>query len=248
MQPARGHRPRRSGRTAGVLVVATTLLLGALPAAAAFNDVGPDHPFHDDITWMADLGIASGFPDGGFHPSEAVTRQSMAAFLHRLYGHVRRDPATIPDPAYNDVSATNTFRDDIAWMAALEITGGFPDGGFHPTAKVTRQSMAAFLHRLWLDLGYPDAGVDPMFSDVPPDHPFHDDIVWMATLEITGGFSDGTFRPTVAVSRGSMAAFIHRLFLHLGFVVDVETDSVDLIPGDGICADTVGDCSLRAAI
>ncbi|MEO6688811.1 MAG: right-handed parallel beta-helix repeat-containing protein [Dokdonella sp.] len=32
------------------------------------------------------------------------------------------------------------------------------------------------------------------------------------------------------------------------FNVDVETDSVDAIPGDGLCADAKGACSLRAAI
>jgi len=32
------------------------------------------------------------------------------------------------------------------------------------------------------------------------------------------------------------------------FVVDVTTDSVDALPGDGICADSVGACALRAAV
>lgn len=32
------------------------------------------------------------------------------------------------------------------------------------------------------------------------------------------------------------------------FTVDVATDSIDALPGDGICADTVAQCSLRAAI
>ena len=32
------------------------------------------------------------------------------------------------------------------------------------------------------------------------------------------------------------------------FAVDVTTDSVDAAPGDGVCADAAGDCSLRAAV
>ena len=32
------------------------------------------------------------------------------------------------------------------------------------------------------------------------------------------------------------------------FVVDTTVDSVDAVPGDGVCADALGDCSLRAAV
>jgi hypothetical protein len=39
---------------------------------------------------------------------------------------------------------------------------------------------------------------------------FFDEVEWLAEQEITGGFPDGTFRPANVVSRGSMAAFLHR--------------------------------------
>ena len=32
------------------------------------------------------------------------------------------------------------------------------------------------------------------------------------------------------------------------FVVDVEADRADALPGDGICADATGACPLRAAV
>lgn len=50
------------------------------------------------------------------------------------------------------------------------------------------------------------------FDDVPTSNPFHDEISWMVDVGITGGFSDGTYRPGSAVTRGSMAAFLQRLF------------------------------------
>jgi uncharacterized protein (DUF1800 family) len=48
------------------------------------------------------------------------------------------------------------------------------------------------------------------FSDVPPSHPFAPDIAWMVERGITHGHPDGTFRPAEPVSRGQMAAFLHR--------------------------------------
>jgi hypothetical protein len=50
------------------------------------------------------------------------------------------------------------------------------------------------------------------FDDVPTSNPFHDEISWMADAGITGGFSDGTFRPGDRVTRAQMAAFMQRLF------------------------------------
>ena len=48
------------------------------------------------------------------------------------------------------------------------------------------------------------------FRDVPATHPFAADITWMVDRGVTQGYPDGTFRPTAAVTRGQMAAFLHR--------------------------------------
>ncbi|OWY62253.1 hypothetical protein B7486_59420, partial [cyanobacterium TDX16] len=72
--------------------------------------------------------------------------QAMAAFMFRLAGEPPFDlPGT---PTFDDVSTSHPFFAEIEWLAAVEVTGGFPDGGYHPAAPVTRQAMAAFLFRL----------------------------------------------------------------------------------------------------
>jgi len=48
------------------------------------------------------------------------------------------------------------------------------------------------------------------FRDVRSAHPFCPQIGWLATSGITGGYPDGTFRPTDAVQRQAMAAFLYR--------------------------------------
>ncbi|MCC5954143.1 MAG: CocE/NonD family hydrolase [Acidimicrobiia bacterium] len=112
---------------------------------------------------------------------------------------------------FGDVDGDNTFCTDITWLADSGITGGFEDGSFKPTAPVSRQAMAAFLYR---KAGAPD-GADPAceeaaFSDVDVDHPFCGEIEWLANSGITGGFEDGSFKPTAPVSRQAMAAFLYR--------------------------------------
>ncbi|OWY61789.1 hypothetical protein B7486_61915 [cyanobacterium TDX16] len=51
---------------------------------------------------------------------------------------------------------------------------------------------------------------DATFRDVPPGHPFSDEIAFTADSGIAEGFPDGTFRPGEPVSRQAMAAFLQR--------------------------------------
>lgn len=104
--------------------------------------------FEADIAKLAAAGITQGCnpPDNTrFCPNDVVTRAQMAAFLVRAY-HL------------TDNGGGNTFRDDdgsifetdIAKLAAAGITRGCnppANTEFCPAAAVTREQMAAFLHR-----------------------------------------------------------------------------------------------------
>jgi putative N-acetylmannosamine-6-phosphate epimerase len=58
-----------------------------------------------------------------------------------------------------------------------------------------------------------------IFSDVSPVHPFFEEIEQLVALGITTGWPDGTFRPTLPVTRQAMAAFLFRAF-------DLETPDI----------------------
>lgn len=88
----RSGPPRRQRRQPGWLAlgaaVAVTAVLTSLTTAWAghqFSDVPDTHPFHGEIDWLVDAGIADGYADGTFKPANAVSRQAMAAFLKRFY-------------------------------------------------------------------------------------------------------------------------------------------------------------------
>jgi hypothetical protein len=170
-----------------------------------FLDVADDHAFATEIVWAVDHGITQGYTDGTFRPTEPVERQAMVAFLYRLSGS---PPGPFVDPGYTDVGPGHPFAIEIAWAAATGVTGGFSDGTFRPTNLVNRSSAAAFFHRL---AGAPPGPfVDPGYADVPVGHPFQNEIWWMATSGITGGYGDGTYRPGEPVTRQSATAFVYR--------------------------------------
>ena len=108
-----------------------------------FSDVPPSHQFFTAISWLAQSGITGGYADGTFRPAEPLSRQGMAAFLHRMAG----SPAgPFPDPGFSDVPPSG-FRTAIWWLAQSGITGGYDDGTFRPGGTLSRQGLAAFLHR-----------------------------------------------------------------------------------------------------
>jgi hypothetical protein len=175
------------------------------PIDHRFVDVWPDHPFFTEIEWLAASGITGGFADGTFRPTQPVTRESFAAFLHRVHGS---PPGPFPDPGFTDVPPGHPFYDEIAWMADAGLTEGVLTGTFQPKTGLTRQAMAAFLHRA--DGAPAGPFPDPGFTDVSPGHPFYDEIAWMAATGRSQGFSDGTYRPRETVTRQATAAFLAR--------------------------------------
>ena len=173
------------------------------------DDVG--HLFEADIEWAGATDISRGCnppSNTRFCPNDAVTRGAMAAFLVRAL-HL---PAASRDYFTDDDAST--FEDDINRLAESGITKGCnpPDNtAFCPTRIVNRAQMAAFLVRA-LDLT--DTGGGDLFID-DDGSIFEDDIDRLGAAGITKGCNppDNTmFCPGSPVSRGAMAAFLHRAF------------------------------------
>lgn len=83
-----------------IAVVSTAILLAVGSVAVAshnFTDVDEGNIFHDDIAWMAENGITYGYGDGTYGPKDFMTREQMAAFMHRLYNRIQRDIPEVPD-------------------------------------------------------------------------------------------------------------------------------------------------------
>lgn len=172
-----------------------------------FTDVPTDHPFFNEINWLATRGITTGWSDGTFRPNESVERGAMAAFFYRLAG----SPAyTAPSESrFKDVPTDHPFYKEISWLAEQNITTGWSDGTFRPSEPVNRDAMAAFFYRMAGSPAYTAPNESP-FNDVPTNRQFYKEISWLAEQNITNGWEDGTFRPKTPIERGAMAAFLYR--------------------------------------
>ena len=178
-----------------------------VPEVPSFSDVPENHPFYEEITWLATEGITTGFSDGTFRGIAPIERQAMAAFLYRYAGEPAFTPPTTSP--FTDVNASDPFYTEITWLADQGITTGFSDGTFRPSASIERQAMAAFLYRFAGEPEFTAPQTSP-FTDVRPADRFYTEITWLADIEVTTGFSDGTFRPVAPIERQAMAAFLFR--------------------------------------
>jgi hypothetical protein len=188
----------------------------ALNQQVNFTDVPNGAPFYNDIYWLTDRKITTGNADGSFAPGKAVVRQAFAAYLYRFaHGGADAGLCATGTSVFPDVADSNPFCGDIRWLASTGITGGFSDGGFHPTQALARQATAAFLYRYnhaGADAGQCAPGTSP-FNDVPETNPLCGDIAWLAATTpqpITTGFADGGFHPSATTPRQAIAAYFHR--------------------------------------
>lgn len=112
---------------------------------------------------------------------------------------------------FPDVTETNPFCHDIDWLKIGDMTRGYSDGNYRPTAPVTRQAMSAFLYRFANENKADPTCTAKPFPDVLIENDFCGPITWMQAHEIGRGYDDGTFGPVKSVSRQATAAFLYRI-------------------------------------
>lgn len=193
-----------------------------------FRDVHFRTSHYDDVMWLAEYGVTTGYSDGTFRGMGSIVRQDMAAFLRREaalrnIGDAKTWKPSASDWAtFSDVTAKTPHAEDILWLAHAGIADGYEneDGTwrYEGMTKVDRQDMAAFLKRL-ADLASKSGGVVPRtdFTDVnaSTSTPHAADIQWLGGARISDGYqnANGSWRyeGMISVYRQDMAAFIHRL-------------------------------------
>lgn len=88
---------------------------------------------------------------------------------------------------------------------------GYPDGGVHPHATITRAETATVFFRLLTEKTRKDNLTKyHSFRDVPQGAWYNAAVATMAKLKIITGYPDGTFQPDAPVTRAEFAAIAAR--------------------------------------
>lgn len=187
-----------------VAIIVGSFVLSIQPAAAAagFSDVPTSNRFHDEIHYLVEQEIITGYEDGSFQPKRNVTRGEAAIMI----GRALKLDGTKRTTKFKDVSKNYGASGYIASATAAGIIGGYPDGTFRPDQQIIRGDMAIILDRVF---GL-EFGSIRTFSDVGENMKAAGAIYNIAGEYITTGYNDNTFRPNGKVTREQFSAFLSR--------------------------------------
>lgn len=151
-------------------------------------------------TDAAGIRYISGYSDGTFRSSQALTRYEMAEIFSRL--------VVLPEESshsFTDVDGAHSTV--VGQLVRAEIINGFSDGTFRGQSPMTRAQVSKILC-LMLDL-QPDSR-STEFTDLSR----HWAAGYISALTHEGyiaGYPDGTFRPDNEVTRAEFVTLINRI-------------------------------------
>ena len=122
--------------------------LDGLPAAGqsgGFSDVrNSSLYYYDAVTWASSNGIVTGYTDGTFQPDKAVTREEMAAIMHRyasFKGRNMQAPGNAYDAFPDSAEVSSYATAAMRWAVSWEIIRG-SGGRLLPKNTATRAEVA----------------------------------------------------------------------------------------------------------
>ncbi|WP_309086862.1 S-layer homology domain-containing protein [Domibacillus sp.] len=188
-------------KVCAVLLAAGLLFTQSISTSAAFKDVSKSYWANEEIVYLTNKKIISGFKDQSFQPNAPVTKiQAMIMTARAL----NLDLTNRPAPGFNDLPKSSS---GYAEAAAVVDEGLFPKSTtLKPAEPITRAQMARMLTAAfkW------KASDAVSFKDVPRSFWGHPYITALASQNITLGYPDGTFKPNQALTRSQFSVFLAR--------------------------------------
>ena len=183
-------------------------------ASRKFTDVAGIHDWsHVGIDYAIRCSLFYGTSDTTFSPNAPMTRAMLVAVLYRMEG---RPSIEGQSHAFQDVPNHAWYEDALIWASSNSVVSGVSETEFDPESNVTRQQVAAILHR-YANLHSYDTSASTELS-VYPDYeavaPYAKSAMsWAnATGLIQGSIEDGEtlLCPDNSATRAQLAAILMR--------------------------------------
>jgi hypothetical protein len=165
-----------------------------------FSDLSPTHPAYNAIRNLAQQGILQGYRDGTFKPGATVTR---AELIKILVAGLHPKELQKEGRCFKDVR-DDWFAPFVCAAKRLAWVGGYTDGSFKPGNPVTRAEALKMIVASMPDFHTTSSIALP--RDVRPEAwfaPFVQKAIRLGILR------QGSFRPTVNLTRADAALWIH---------------------------------------
>lgn len=107
-----------------------------------FSDVKGDRWSVTAISYMSDLGILKGYPDGTFKPEAPITRAEFAAMAA---GFAKLN---VGEKTFTDLAPTHWAYNVVKKAAGAGWIEGYPDSSFKPDKSITRAEVVNITNRM----------------------------------------------------------------------------------------------------
>lgn len=203
-------------------ILSATLLFALLTpsAGAETTNTGCTHPFIDvadhwaeeEICFMYNEGIVSGYSERNFLPNNKITR---AEFLKISLLNLSYTVYPVQSAGFSDVSADDWYFSYITFARSKGFVNGYGDGSFHPNDNVTRAEAVTMIMQMAGIIEYDVFGFEGRFSDVSADDWFGPAVAAAVDQGIVEGYGNGTFRPNNDLTRAEAVMIAQRVWEEL---------------------------------
>lgn len=108
-----------------------------------FTDVAENDWFYEDVKYAAKNGLFSGTTETTFSPNDVITRGMLVTVLWRN----EKQPVVDYLMTFDDVDANAYYAEAVRWAASVGIVMGHDENIFAPDDAITREQIAAIMHR-----------------------------------------------------------------------------------------------------
>ncbi|OPY56004.1 MAG: Cellulosome-anchoring protein precursor [Pelotomaculum sp. PtaU1.Bin035] len=155
--------------------------------------------------WLSQK-LASGYPDGTFHPDDMITRAEFMALANKAFGFTSEAPVD-----FKDVKSTDWFAKEVAKAKAAGYVSGDGAGAVRPNDNITREEAAAMLGRI-CKLKTPDNVDEKLagFIDAGRIQWSKAAVASVVAMGYMTGYPDDTFQPLKPITRAEAICTLDR--------------------------------------
>lgn len=113
------------------------------PWSNPFDDIKGNEWFYDSVKYVVENKLMSGIAKNEFAPNNTLTRAMLVAVLYRNEG----EPAVDKSISFADVNMNSYYANAVLWAKQNGIISGINETEFAPDENITREQIAAIMHR-----------------------------------------------------------------------------------------------------
>ena len=171
-----------------------------------YTDLDRTAWYHDGVHFCIEHGLMQGIGNNQFNPNGTTTRAMIVTILWRL----EEEPVVNYLMQFEDVPQDEWYSEAVRWAAANGIVLGYDDGLFYPEKAITREQLAAILHRYAAYKGVDNGVIFPMIPQCDYSLWAENDVIWADMNGLLDGIGNDMTDMTADASRAEVAAMLRR--------------------------------------